>query len=606
MPPAIDARLVKAQVSTQDVFSGVLAGLQTPPSGITGLQRLANLNPSNYRIHAGTDGGITALALPFNAPYTASDGLTVGAWSFAHLNALIQNAAGRTSGPLVLNVRYAPDNMFTGTGPMGGNGNAPGVLADQTYSAFASYMANLVRYYNTSTPPPGANPWPRDPGIGPITYWEIWNEPDYSSENPRVPPILPAPSVTLTGVSVVGGTLVPGQTYSYQITPLTSTNDEGLPSAVASIVLPPGMNAVRLAWTASSNLGRRAAAYTVYGRGGKLVVVGKDNAAGLSWNDLGTVVPDASAPPTTDNTAGGSVFSPLEYKALWDAVVPAMKAVDPTIKVVGPATTNPISLSPVSVITTVVTSGPADQSYLDSRDYAQVLSTSTNPPDVFSYHGYGGWQGSADTDAALFARIATMASQVQSNVLPYIGTKPVWQTEANVNAADDATHRPVSALGVAWQGALFAAFATLVDRIHEYSFVESPTFGLITEAGSPIVGAVEGNPYLPYWAIYWIGLISAGAKVLSATPAPGLSVLAVANPPDFRQVKVLVVNQAVPPSSQSVTVSLAGASAVAARSRVIDSTTDLVNGPGVVNAGAVQSLTVALNGHSIALIEFDT
>ena len=71
----------------------------------------------------------------------------------------------------------------------------------------------------------------------------------------------------------------------------------------------------------------------------------------------------------SNQSAGGPVFSPLEYKAMWDQVVPAMKAVDPTIKVVGPVTTNPISIASGSVDPTIVTTGPNDSSYLDNRDY---------------------------------------------------------------------------------------------------------------------------------------------------------------------------------------------------------------------------------------------
>jgi hypothetical protein len=145
--------------------------------------------------------------LPFNAAYTSSDGLSVAAWDFRHLDSLIANTIGRTSGSMMLNVRYAPDNMFAGSGPLGGNGTSEGALLDQTYGAFATYMANLVRYYNTSNSPAGAIP-PRPPGVGPIRYWEIWNEPDYAAENPRLPPTLPPPSgVTLTGVSVPGSTV---------------------------------------------------------------------------------------------------------------------------------------------------------------------------------------------------------------------------------------------------------------------------------------------------------------------------------------------------------------------------------------------------------------
>ena len=47
MPPAANATLLNTQYSSQDVWAGNLVGVQTPPSGISPLQRLANLNPPN-------------------------------------------------------------------------------------------------------------------------------------------------------------------------------------------------------------------------------------------------------------------------------------------------------------------------------------------------------------------------------------------------------------------------------------------------------------------------------------------------------------------------------------------------------------------------------
>ncbi len=617
MPTAAGAKLLNTQYSTQDVYAGVISGLPTPPSGISPLQRLANLNPPNMRIHAGTDGGATALALPFNAGYTSSDGLSVMAWDFNHLNSLIQNTVGRISAPAMVDVRYAPDNMFSGSGPMGGNGNSYGVLLDQTYSAFAAYMANLVKYYNTnaaSPPVPGMTPWPRPAGVGPIRYWEIWNEPDFSSENPRVPPSLPAPpQVALSGIIVGGGTLIPGTSYTYQVTALTSTNQESLPSSPVSLTLPSGSNAIKVTWSPSANLSRVAAAYRVYGRAAgstqPMVVVGKDSPGGLTFTDNGGIVPANGGPPATDNSLGGPVFSPLEYKALWDQVVPAMKAVDPTIQVVGPVATNPISLGPQSVIPTALTTSPADNSYLDLRDYVQVLMTSGNAPDVVSYHGYGGFQGAADTDSALMSRIDGIVADIRSNVLPYVGNTPVWHTEANVNAGNDTTNRPALSFGAAWDAELYARLAPLgIGVIHQFTYANSPTFGLITETGSPLPGAVAGNPYLPYWVDYWIDhLFLPGAKILSASNVPtGMDVLAVADPPDFSKVKVLVVNRQVPATNTAVPVVLAGATSSAARLRVIDSTTDLVNGPFVTALGAVQTVNLQLNGYSVGLAEFDT
>ena len=184
------------------------------------------------------------------------------------------------------------------------------------------------------------------------------------------------------------------------------------------------------------------------------------------------------------------------------------------------------------------------------------------------------------------AAISQIPAEVTSNILPYSANTPIWQTEANVDAGDDSLNRPAKAFGAAWDASLYAKLAPIgVGTIHEYSYVQSPTFGLIAEPGSTI--GVEGNPYLPYWAAYWIDhLFAPGAKILSVANVPaGFDVLAVANPPDFTKVKVLVVNRQAPATNAAAAVQLAGATATDTRVRIIDSTTNVVSGPAMTAWG---------------------
>lgn len=119
----------------------------------------------------------------------------------------------------------------------------------------------------------------------------------------------PLPAITLTGVNVVGGTLVPGNTYFYQITAVSygqfvAGNPETLVGAEVSLLLPGGMNAIRIDWTGQLDAG----GYMVYGRVGggnnKLLantVVSNIPSTTLSYTDAGAAV-TATNPPIVDTS----------------------------------------------------------------------------------------------------------------------------------------------------------------------------------------------------------------------------------------------------------------------------------------------------------------
>jgi hypothetical protein len=84
----------------------------------------------------------------------------------------------------VLNVRYAPRSMWTCTTYFTGQA---GTLTDATYNAFGDYLARLVSYYNKGSMTDGAvtrvNPFGTAHAIH---YWELWNEPDLTNEDPCI------------------------------------------------------------------------------------------------------------------------------------------------------------------------------------------------------------------------------------------------------------------------------------------------------------------------------------------------------------------------------------------------------------------------------------
>jgi hypothetical protein len=640
LPVSPSAETIRTQLSTQDVWNGTFANLPGA-DGVSPQARLNALAPPNMRFHAGSDGGWAdsnePVVLPFPPPplgsalpyHDTGSGMTISTpWDFDNLNDLMSEATafgGPSGSPVVLNLRYMPDNMYTGTHRFG----AEGTFSDRSYDASAEYYAAVLKYYNTngaSPPVAGMTPWPKPAGPWPIKYVEIYNEPDYSSENPRIPPTLTGPALSLQAVS--GGSLDAG-TYSYRASGLNSTgspgNGESAAGAVASITLDAaditaGRRSVRLTWSAPDAEGLSPSAYVIYGRTSSrriMSVVGSEAPGGRTFTDTGAIAPGGPSAPNGDRGTGGGgpVFSPLEYRAFWDKVAAALKAVDPSVKLVGPATTNPVAINAPSVITTAgPTNGPNDDSYIDYRNYYEVLMDASEPnkPDVISYHGYGGWEGT-ESNAQLLQRIDDMATDVKTEVLPHTGDRPLWQTEDNVNAAGlvSGDGRATNQFAAAWWGKLFGVMANTsphIERLYQYTITESPTFDLLWDSTySGLAGSRAGRPTLPYWAIKQLNqAFPPGSKLLGVSGAPaGTTVLAAVTAPSYDHVSVLVVNA--PDSAQPVsgTVTINGATVTSATRHTIDEHTSMATGPAQVDAGATNRQPLALDGYGLTIYGFD-
>lgn len=225
----------------------------------------------------------------------------------------------------------------------------------------------------------------------------------------------------------------------------------------------------------------------------------------------------------------GNSIGPREYVTMWNAAVPKMLGVDPTIRLVGPAT--------------------ASASTRDVPDYiGPLLAAAARKPDVISFHGYGGWLNS-QTDRILFdgrgrdfgiegierglARVRALAPGV-----------PVWITELNVNSAwetGEGTERAWTELGVAWGASAFRRLAQAgADAVFQYQFVhpELKQFSLV----DPHTAA----PLLPYWRDYHLARHFPPGSVLlpSSSNRAGVESLA-ARLPGSDDLHVLVVNRQV-------------------------------------------------------------
>lgn len=463
----------KTNLSTQLVYHGVVEGLPN------GQAQLNALHMPMIRIHTGSDATYAGYGpeLP--------EGLTKGAWSFAELDQLVSDA--RTAGALpILNVRYAPNWMWTCTKNFAGDSSGVGGLADPTYNTFADYMARLVSYYNkgsmltengtTIVNPAGTSHR--------IDNWELWNEPDLSNEDPCHP---------------------------------------------------------------------------------------------ASW---------------------GPALSAQEYTKMWNVVAPKMRAVDPTVQLIGPTTANPNE----------PTTAPAD-------DYFATLMANANPkPNALSFHVYG-WFDNAVTDQIMFDGDGTSSNccggipnltyglQDLSSRFPGV---PVYVSEMNVNAAygNDPSGRPWGALGAAWGG---SAFRSLVlngaSLAHQYEFASGPQFGYVDES--------TGQTYLPYWRDMVLAqAFPAGSTIVSATSTtPQVETLAVKRPDG--SVAVLVVNRQVnsatttggPGLPATVTVNLSGLVPASVKVRQIDANTSAATGPTTQQLGATATVALTFPGYGMAVVE---
>ena len=481
----VDAATVTGTVNTTLSTQIVWPTIPGTPNAQT---RLNTLAPQMVRIHAGTDGGFGNVVLPFNvAGKVLEGGGTKQPWDFAVMDSMVNSVRAAGTVP-VMNVRYAPDPMYTCTGNFGD----PGTLIDQTYGVFSDYMANLVRYYNVGSfaMPQGGTKTNPAGTANRITWWEIWNEPDYPWENP------------CTG--------------------------------------------------------------------------------------------DGTHP----------ILNPSQYVALWNATATKMKAVDPTIKLVGPAPSNHPSLEAGNY--------PVDYVPL-------LLSTATIKPDAVSFHGYGGWDNTQG-DRLLFdgsggggikADVDGLAN-IKSLVAQYAPGTPVWLTETNVSADPglDPAQRAWNQFSAAWGASLFRAMVVGgLSMIHQFQFLESKQLGLIDPTA--------GTPLLPYWRDYYLSrYFPVGSPILLSTPsagAPEVEMLA-ARQPGGSNVRVLVIDRQVGTTKAiglPVTVTLnlqnmAGLQSVTMR--MLDATTlaTLATGPALVTMPASSTQTIAFTGYGAALLEFSS
>jgi uncharacterized protein YgiB involved in biofilm formation len=317
--------------------------------------------------------------------------------------------------------------------------------------------------------------------------------------------------------------------------------------------------------------------------------------------------------PNINNDFAGSPEHPELYVKMYNDVVPAMRAIDPTIK--------------FAAVELADFQGQV-QAFIPT-----FVSGVTAQVDVLATHFYSTCDQTTD-DADIFASVATntdgnfnfvsdvqqiYADLAQNNALKNV---PIWVTENNVNADYDAGNgmsacnpgqqfvddlRGSSAFFAAWRPYVFSQLGKAgVQALYHWDFEADPQFGEVADAN----GALQ----LSYWVDYELGHIfppTSASKLLQYTASDDaeLETLPVMNTDG--SVVVMVANHAVnspsdnngPGAQRSVLIDVSALGSFSTASLLtIDKNTDVSSGPVAAAVTVAAQIPITLNGYSVAFL----
>jgi hypothetical protein len=248
------------------------------------------------------------------------------------------------------------------------------------------------------------------------------------------------------------------------------------------------------------------------------------NKGGFDWG--GTHFQSPSNYPITwwgiFNEPNGNGITADQYVTIYDTVVPAMLAVDPTIKL------SAVEYSDYGLGTG---DGGDPMTYLPTFLAAARAGGVNTQVNVVSTHFYSSCDQS-DPDTALMNTVPQFAANVsyfyqELQTRPDLAHVPVWVTENNVNAdyegangmstcnpnqvfVDD--HRGTSAFFAAWRPYVFSQLGKVGNQaLYHWDYDADQQYGEVDPSG---------NTYLSYW------VDQALASIYPSTPAsPGPSIL---------------------------------------------------------------------------------
>jgi hypothetical protein len=345
------------------------------------------------------------------------------------------------------------------------------------------------------------------------------------------------------------------------------------------------------------------------------------NTGGFTWG--GTHFESASSQHITwwgiFNEPNLNGLTAAQYVLLYDTVVPAMLAVDPTIKF------SALEFSDYGLGT-----GEAGdpELYLPKFVAAQVAGGVNAQVNAVSLHMYASCDQS-DTDASLFAQVPQFVANInyftqELAARADLANVPVWVTENNVNADYPNNNgksscnpaqtfvtdpRGTSAFFAAWRPYVFSQLGKAGNQaLYQWMFTGDTQYGEVD---------ADGNPYLSYWVdlalenAFPATPTSPEQKILalSATDANSVEALAVLNANG--SVTVMVVDRAVASPAddngngapRTVVVDLSSFSPFHGASLLtVDASTNLATGPTAVSVTPASRMSVTLGGYGVAFL----
>lgn len=312
-------------------------------------------------------------------------------------------------------------------------------------------------------------------------------------------------------------------------------------------------------------------------------------------------------------------ITPSQYVAIYNAVVPAMLAVDPSIKLVA------LEFSG----STLGTGYPDDPQLYLPPFFATANAGGVNAQmDAVAMHFYGACD-QLKTDAEMFDAVPQYVA-VESYIEQLVKTRsdlalvPVWLTENNVDAdyADSngmsncnpaqvfvPDPRGTSAYFAAWRPYVFSQFGKAGNQaLYQWTHLGDTQYGEVD---------ANGNAYLSYWVdktlanFYPSATASPGPDLLSLaiTDSSSIEVLATRN--TNGTVVVMVVDRAVLSSTddngggapRTVVIDTSGVGSFSAASLLtVDAMTNLTNGPAGVSVTTASRISFALSGYGVAFL----
>jgi len=299
-------------------------------------------------------------------------------------------------------------------------------------------------------------------------------------------------------------------------------------------------------------------------------------------------------------------LTPEQYVTLFNTVVPAMQAIDPSIKIVG------LEL--------------ADYAGQEAAWVPPFVSGVTAQVDVMATHFYSTCN-QKDSDTTVFQSVPGFVTDVEATYStmatnPALVSVPLWVTENNVNADYDAGNgisacngtlfvtdlRGSSAFFAAWRPYVFSQLGKAgIQALYHWDYGADAQYGEVDYN----TGALQ----LSYWVDYWLGRefpASPGSNLLeySSTDDAELEVLPVINADG--SVVIMVADHAVndpmtdnngPGAPRSVLLDISALGTFSSGSLlVIDAKTSAADGPTAAAVTPAAQMTISLGGYGVEFL----